>query len=315
MRSSSLNDKPTLQDLLEIQRHFGLPSPALVEKDWHVVKALAAIAAVDTEPFDLVFGGGTALSRAHGLIRRMSEDIDLRIVAADTPTRAALRGLRTSITGALLNAGFVFDPANAAHRETMYEGRYTIYRLPYEAVAEGKGALRPEIQIETAVFPLRRAAVERPVISFVAEGFSRPAELPAMACAAIPETAAEKFVALTRRAGAELAGLRDKRDPTLVRHVYDLHVIRDHYDARDVVGLAREIMVADAATRGRNFPAYQANPIAETLKAIVGIAADRQFATTYANFCRDMVYGEAPDFDTAVATLKTLAQHLQEPKA
>jgi hypothetical protein len=33
-----------------------------------VVKALAAISAADTKPFRLVFGGGTALSRAHGII-------------------------------------------------------------------------------------------------------------------------------------------------------------------------------------------------------------------------------------------------------
>ena len=38
--------------------HFGLPSPALVEKDFHVVKALAAIAAIETAPLGLVFGGG-----------------------------------------------------------------------------------------------------------------------------------------------------------------------------------------------------------------------------------------------------------------
>jgi hypothetical protein len=29
--------------LLEIQEHFGLPSPALVEKDWYMVKALSVI--------------------------------------------------------------------------------------------------------------------------------------------------------------------------------------------------------------------------------------------------------------------------------
>jgi hypothetical protein len=58
-----LSDKPTLQQLLEIQQHFGLPSPALVEKDWQVVRALAAIAAAGTAPFRLVFGGGTALCR------------------------------------------------------------------------------------------------------------------------------------------------------------------------------------------------------------------------------------------------------------
>jgi hypothetical protein len=36
---------------------------ALVEKDWYVVKALVAIAAVDTGDFGLAFGGGTARGR------------------------------------------------------------------------------------------------------------------------------------------------------------------------------------------------------------------------------------------------------------
>ena len=39
--------------------------------------------AIDTAPLTLVFGGGTALSWAHRLIRRMSEDIDLRIVGEE----------------------------------------------------------------------------------------------------------------------------------------------------------------------------------------------------------------------------------------
>jgi hypothetical protein len=38
-----------------------------------------------------VFGGGSALGRAHRLIRRMSEDIDLKIVSDDPPTRQVLR--------------------------------------------------------------------------------------------------------------------------------------------------------------------------------------------------------------------------------
>jgi len=80
-----LSDKPTLEELLEVQEHFGLPGPALVEKDWHVVKALAAIATVDTGDFRLVFGGGTALSRAYKLTKRMSEDVDLKIVSAAIP--------------------------------------------------------------------------------------------------------------------------------------------------------------------------------------------------------------------------------------
>jgi len=64
-----LSDRPTLQDLVEVRRQFQLPHEALVEKDWFVVRALAAIAAVNKGPFQLVFQGGTALSRAHRIIK------------------------------------------------------------------------------------------------------------------------------------------------------------------------------------------------------------------------------------------------------
>jgi predicted nucleotidyltransferase component of viral defense system len=132
-----LSDKSSLQNLLEIQAHFGLPSPMLVEKDWHVVQALAAIAAADTGPLRLVFGGGTALSRTHRLIQRMLEDIDLKIVGDAEPMRLVIRRLRDTITEALLAAGFRFDPANRAHRDSRNESHYTIYRLPYEPITRG----------------------------------------------------------------------------------------------------------------------------------------------------------------------------------
>jgi predicted nucleotidyltransferase component of viral defense system len=238
-----LSDKPTLEELLEVQEHFSLPSPGLVEKDWHVVRALAAIAAVDTGDFRLVFGGGTALSRAYKLTQRMSEDVDLKIVSNSNPSRGLLRKLRGDLTAALLAAGFEFDPENEKHRVSMYKGHYTKYMLPYKPIAQGKG-LRPDVQIETSVWPLRRDAVDKPVISFVAEAYGREPELPKIACSSVLETAAEKLVALTWRAGSELAGLRDERDPTLVRHIYDLHMTRDEYDVAQTAALALEVMKA-----------------------------------------------------------------------
>ena len=89
----------------------------------------------------------------------MSEDIDRKIVSDDPPTRPALRNLREVITTSLQVAGFAFDPDNPAQRESGNASRYTLYRLPYEPVSEGSGSLRPEIQIETAVWPLRRASL------------------------------------------------------------------------------------------------------------------------------------------------------------
>lgn len=307
-----MRDKPSLQDLLEVQKHFDLPSPVLVEKDWYVVTALAAINTADVKPFRLVFSGGTALSRAHRLTRRMSEDIDLKIVSDEPRSRAELRKLRDIVTSALLHAGFEFDPENAAHRDSGNASRYTLYRLPYTPLVTGAGALRPEIQIETAVWPLRLPSVERSVTSFCAEAFKQPPEVPSIPCVALVETIAEKFVALTRRAGAELADAGGPRDKTLVRHVYDLHVVRSHYDPAAVIALAREIIRADVEAYGHQFPAYRENPVAETLRAVAGLATDDRFAGYYAAFLRDMVYGEAPDFRTALATISALADGLRE---
>lgn len=306
-----MSDKPSLQDLLEVQKHFKLPSPALVEKDWYVVKALAAISAADTTPFRLVFGGGTALSRAYRLIRRMSEDIDLKIVSDEPYSRSALRSLRDTITSALLDAGFLFDPENPSHRESGNASRYTLYRLPYEPIAAGRGSLRPEIQIETAVWPLRQPPAELPVISFVAEAFNQPPEILAISCVSLVETAAEKFVALTRRAGAELAAAGGPRDPTVVRHVYDLHMLRAHYDLAAVVGLVQKIIKTDVEAYGHQFPAYRDDPSAETLRAVTGMAANPGVAERYAAFRRDMVYGETAEFAAALATVAALADRLE----
>ena len=193
----------------------------------------------------------------------------------------------------------------------MYEGRYTKYQLPYKPIAEGKGILRPNVQIETSVWPSRREAVEKPVMSFIAEAYGQAPEVPKIACSSVLETAAEKLVALTWRAGSELAGLRDVRDPTLVRHIYDLHIIREHYDAAEAATLAVDVMKVDAATRGDKFPAWQNDPLGETLRAIDGIPNDKVFVDGYANFVRDMVYGDGPDFNTAIGSLKTLGDHLR----
>jgi hypothetical protein len=262
-----------------------------------------------------VFGGGTALSRAYRLTKRMSEDVDLKIVREKAPSRGELRKLRTDITDALHAVGFSFDPENENHRKAMHKGHYTKYQLPYKPIAEGKGILRPDVQIETSVWPLWREAVEKPVISFIAEAYGQGPEVPKIACSSILETAAEKLVGLTWRAGSELAGMRDVRDPTLVRHIYDLHVIREHYDAADVAALAYDVMRADAVTRGDKFPAWQNDPLGETLRAIEDIPKDKVFVDGYANFLRDMVYGDEPDFTAAVQSLKTLGDHLKKHQA
>jgi predicted nucleotidyltransferase component of viral defense system len=75
-------------DIVAAQEHFGFASPAPIEKDWYILRAMHAIASVDAGPFHLVFAGGTCLARAHRLVRRMTEDVDFK-VAPSMPRSSA----------------------------------------------------------------------------------------------------------------------------------------------------------------------------------------------------------------------------------
>src|SRR5262249_18453100 len=129
----------------------------------------------------------------------------------------------------------------------------------------------------------------------------------AIPCVSITETAAEKLVALTRRLAMELAGLSHHPDPTLVRHLYDLHLIQAHYHPAEVAALAREIAVADAADHAHQHPAYHADIAGETRKVLAALARDPVYRTQYDAFMANMVHGERPGFDQALATVQALA--------
>lgn len=306
-RSYGLNGKPERQTLLEVQDYFRLPSPALVEKDWHVVQALGAIRDAASDGLTLAFGGGTALGRAYGLLHRMSEDIDLRVIGDSATARPALKRLRRQVSERLRERGFTVD---ADHVTVQHNDTYVRYDLPYDPIMRGEGVLRPEIKIEISAFPTRRPLTERAVISFVAEANKVEAEIPKIACVGLVEIAAEKFVALTRRSGVAFAGIEDL-DPTLPRHVYDLSRLDGHYDAEDAARLALETMKDDAATRGGDFPAYQADPLGETLRAVEAMGGDRAFAADYSILMDAMVYGEKPAFDDAMAVVRGFAGRVE----
>ena len=72
-------------------------SPGLIEKDWHVVRALGVIAQVEHGGMALAFSGGTSLSKGWELIKRFSEDIDFKVAEpAEASASAAQRAGKLS---------------------------------------------------------------------------------------------------------------------------------------------------------------------------------------------------------------------------
>ena len=82
----------------------------LVEKEWHVVRAIGVLASMDHGDVRPAFSGGTSLSVGWGLIKRFSEDIDFKIALPEaanaSQTRAQCRTYREKVLAALATADF-----------------------------------------------------------------------------------------------------------------------------------------------------------------------------------------------------------------
>lgn len=78
-----LHNHPQFADLIRIVADDQGIAPALVEKDYWIMQSLYGLQQLGLA-FELK--GGTSLSKGYGLIRRFSEDIDIRIEPpADPP--------------------------------------------------------------------------------------------------------------------------------------------------------------------------------------------------------------------------------------
>lgn len=89
-----------------------------------------------------------------------------------------------------------------------------------------------------------------------------------------------KLIALTRKTAAELAGVAQNPDPTLVRHIYDLHAMRAHVDHAAVTALAGDIAGADAVQFRNQYAAYAVNIAGETRKALDALRSDPRSTAT-----------------------------------
>ena len=135
-------------------------SPGLVEKDWHVVRALGVMAQTDHGGMVPAFSGGTSLSKGWELIQRFSEDIDFKVAEPQHASRSAGRrargDYRQRLLDALIAAGFTLERKPAIGNDNCFFGADLGYKAQFGA---GQG-LRPHLRIEVS-FSRAGAAASR----------------------------------------------------------------------------------------------------------------------------------------------------------
>lgn len=138
------NDRETFEQvILKVANETGI-EPSIIEKDYYVTLFLKRI--VQLQP-NIIFKGGTSLSKCYKVINRFSEDIDLNIDTQSKPTEGQRKKLKENIISIIDEFGFTLDNAdNVKSRRN-----YNRYIIDYPTVFSSN-FLKEYLIIETAVY-------------------------------------------------------------------------------------------------------------------------------------------------------------------
>lgn len=130
------------QVVLRTAEYFGVVA-WIVEKDYYVTLLLKEITARES---DIVFKGGTSLSKCYKLINRFSEDIDLTIEFEERPSESKRRKLKQNIVDAIEK----YDLKIENPEEIRSKRDFNKYIVTYPSVFKHID-LKNHVQIETMI--------------------------------------------------------------------------------------------------------------------------------------------------------------------
>jgi hypothetical protein len=279
----------------------------LVEKDWHVTRALGVLAGCDHGTAVPAFGGGTSLSKGWGLIKRFSEDIDFKVSMPAAVSRNRAKndrsGYRKRILAALTEAGFVLagEPVRAD------ENHFFSADLFYPSLFATGPGLRPHIRVEMTLRSPALPPIARSIASLIGMAQQNPPEVVAFLCVDPVETAADKLSALTWRVHARQRGSADD-DPTIIRHLHDLAAIKETVTkSDDFPRLVRKAMSDDTGRGGE--ATATSDPATLFAGLLERLSADPLWAAEYQKYVQEVSFaapGELISFDQAFTAVKDL---------
>lgn len=340
MRTITAAQKQALEDLSAEGLLRGLPVQT-AEKDIHVTELLRGLSELqvhhdqfsdlDTrrgeltrhdQGIQLIFAGGTCLSKAHGLISRMSEDVDIKVVLAPTAKplkkgagdRVRLKALHAVIPKLLGELGFpLLEYPEGSNPHIRDAHRYYVVGAGYQTVYDEFPSLRPELKLELIqrepLLPLERREFGYLYESLA--GLQATSSL-SIDCISVAETAAEKVLSLLRRCAYKWDGHQTKGDidPALVRHVYDIARIAEH-SAQSLTAaksIFPQLVQNDRNEfKGQN-PEFDADPVGILQRALRAAKTNGELQQQYTKHLMPLVYDMAPpSFEQSFASFEAVA--------
>ena len=311
----------------EINKRTSLPTAA-IEKDWWVVHTLALVFEMSCAK-NLVFKGGTSLSKAWNLITRFSEDIDLALDRTflgfdvnlnNTQIKKLRKASFAYITGKFLEelkdkfieAGLFEIEIQLAEIKDKDQDPMVI-EIYYPSIVEKSDYIKPRVLLEIGCRSLIEPNTIKSFSTIVAEYFGDRlfADIAISISTVNPErTFLEKIFLLHEEFQKPIAKIRTDR---LTRHLYDIEKLMDTDFAQKA--LSDQKLFDDIVAHRKLFTPIRGidygNHTKDKINPIPPIEIIDNWRKDYKTMQESMIYGESLPFLKLIERLEELKQRLK----
>lgn len=293
------NDRELFEQLiLRTSESLGVKAE-IIEKDYYVTLFLKELVYVSP---DIIFKGGTSLSKCYHLIDRFSEDIDLNIETETKPSESRRKHLKSSIVSVIDKLGFTLtNSENVKSRRD-----YNRYIIDYPSVL-GASYLKEMLIVETAVYQRAYPTVRKTAGSLIydflsANGFDdfirqyslEPFELNVQSA---ERTMIDKLYAL---ADYYLAGTTAEHS----RHIYDIYKLLSVVEINDDLKALADSVADERRPHSRSLSVQDGTDIKAVLREIV---EKNIYESDYKTITESLLF-EPVSYETAIKALNTVLE-------
>ena len=293
------NDRELFEQLvLRTSEYLGIKAE-IVEKDYYVTLFLKELVSIMPE---IIFKGGTSLSKCFHLIERFSEDIDLNIETETKPSESQRKKIKSNIISVIDRMELTLtNPDNVKSRRD-----YNRYLIDYPSVLDAS-YLKEMLVVETSVYQRAYPAVRKPAGSLIYDylsenGFSdfvekydlTPFELNVQT---VERTMIDKLYAL---ADYYLSGTIAEHS----RHIYDIYKLLSVVTINDDLRLLAAQVAEERRPHSRSL---SVQPDVSVKKVLCEIIDKKIYADDYKTITEALLFEPAP-YETAIEALKAIVE-------
>ena len=269
----------------------------IIEKDYYVTMFLKSLAAKQPQ---ILFKGGTSLSKCYKLIKRFSEDIDLNLECEIRPTEGQRRHLKENIVSTIEEFGFkLTNPDQVRSRRD-----YNKYIIDFPSVFDF-AAIKQYLIVETSVF--LRAYPSRKMIaaSFVYDYLKQEKREDI-----IKQFALEPFELNVQRVERTFIDklfavgdyYLDNKTMEHSRHIYDLYKM---FDAVAINDSLRKLFQFVQKERSRHAACLSAQENVNLKALLQQIINENAYKSDYEAITASLLFEKVP-YETAIGALQKI---------